>query len=202
MDITRINNYSDARFSPKVLNQHGCFVIDNEPYEVEIISDTSAVVRGKNRAFYGELIDDFRFYSPHITEFYDGSSSLIVSFRKAEIFEVALDDIQPSQFYVSEEKVAAIKTFIHKPEDIIIQVLPHCGRYISLDGHTRLYYAHICGYASVRAVIAESDSYIFGFVEEAKRRGIKSPRDLVLLSQEDYEEKWNGFCNRFFEENG
>ena len=39
MNIKRINTYDDKRFSQKVLNQHGCFLVEEEPYEVEIISD-------------------------------------------------------------------------------------------------------------------------------------------------------------------
>jgi len=39
MDIRRINTYTDPRFSQKVLYQHGCFLADEEPCEIEIISD-------------------------------------------------------------------------------------------------------------------------------------------------------------------
>ena len=46
MDITRINAYADKRFSQTVLNQHGAYIVDDEPYEIEIISNNIAVVRG------------------------------------------------------------------------------------------------------------------------------------------------------------
>lgn len=36
--VNRINTYTDSRFSKKVLNQHGAFLIGDEPYEVEIVS--------------------------------------------------------------------------------------------------------------------------------------------------------------------
>lgn len=38
MNIQRVNTYHDHRFSQRVLNQHGCFLADNQPIEIEIIS--------------------------------------------------------------------------------------------------------------------------------------------------------------------
>lgn len=46
MDIKRIDSYEDERFRKKVLKQHGAFEVDDLLYEVEIISDYEAVVRG------------------------------------------------------------------------------------------------------------------------------------------------------------
>ncbi len=60
--------------------------------------------------------------------------------------------IQPSQSYVDKDKILSVSNFIHKPEDVIIQVLSYKERYISLDGHTRLYYAVTKGWNSVYAV--------------------------------------------------
>ena len=47
--------------------------------------------------------------------------------------------MQPSQFYVRAEKLKAVQTFIGKPEDVVVQVIPYGDRFVSLDGHTRLY---------------------------------------------------------------
>lgn len=71
MDIQRINTYNDNQFSKAVLLQHGCFLVDGKPYEVEIISDYEAIIRGENQAVYTAVIEEFRFYTPHITQFYD-----------------------------------------------------------------------------------------------------------------------------------
>ena len=60
MEIKRINTYADDRFSQKVLLQHGCFLVDEAPYEIEIISDFEAVIRGKNADVYPEVIEEFR----------------------------------------------------------------------------------------------------------------------------------------------
>lgn len=198
MEIIRINSYMDSRFSEKVLLQHGCFLADGKPYEVEILSDSDAVIRSENDGAYPEIIEDFRFYTPHITRFFDAHGQIVKEYPQAELLNIPLDLIQPSQFYVDEDKIAAIRTFIHKPEDIIIQVMPFEGRYIALDGHTRLYYAVMQGWDTVRAVVDASNDYIYGFVEEAKRRNIHAPKDMELVDHSVYDEKWNRFCDAFF----
>lgn len=47
MEIKRINTYKDKRFSTHVLKQRGCFLTDDDLYEVEIIRDYEAMVKGK-----------------------------------------------------------------------------------------------------------------------------------------------------------
>lgn len=71
MDIKRIDTYHNSRFSQRALNQHGCFLVGNDPYEVEILSDREAVIRGKDPESYIKVIDAFRFYTPHISRFYN-----------------------------------------------------------------------------------------------------------------------------------
>ena len=77
MEILRIDTYADKRFSQKVLYQHGCFLVGGMPYEVEIFSDFEAVVRGENKSIYPQIIEEFRFYTPHITMFYNECGKLI-----------------------------------------------------------------------------------------------------------------------------
>ena len=198
LEIKRIHSYKDQRLSDKVLLSHGCFLVDDIPYEVEIISDFEAIIRGAKREWYVKVIEEFRFYTPHITRFIDDCGHVIKEYPKVPLLTLFLDQIQPSQFYVDEDKLAAISTFIYQPEDIIIQVMPFEDRYISLDGHTRLYYAVMKGWDTVRAIKVVSDDYIYGFVKEAKRRSILSPKDMVLVSHEEYVEKWVRFCEDFF----
>lgn len=100
MEIKRINTYNDPRFLQNVLNQHGCFLADGIPYEIEIISEREAVVRGENPAAFLPLINQYRFFAPHITRFYDDKGNIIKEYPQADIFELNLEQIQPSQFYV------------------------------------------------------------------------------------------------------
>ena len=200
MEITRINTYEDNRFSQKALLQHGCFLVDGKPYEVEIISDYEAIISGVDQAVYAEIIEEFRFYTPHITRFYNRDGQIVKEYPRAPLLTLCLDQIQPSQFFVDEDKITAISSFIHKPQDIIIQVLPNEDRFISLDGHTRLYYAVMKGWECVRAVVESSDDWVYMFVTEAQKRGIYTPKGMALVSHDEYEEKWNRFCDDFFME--
>ena len=200
MEIKRINTYEDNRFSQTVLHQHGCFLVDGKPYEVEIISDYEAIISGVDQAVYAEIIEEFRFYTPHITRFYDRDGQIVKEFPCTQLLTLRLDQIQPSQFFVDEDKITAISSFIHKPKDIIIQVLPNEDRFISLDGHTRLYYAVMKGWECVSAVVESSDDWVYKFVTEAQKRGIYTPKDMTLVSHIEYEEKWNHFCDQFFAE--
>lgn len=107
-------------------------------------------------------------------------------------------DIQPSQFYVDKDKINAIRNFIRSPEDIIIQVMRYGDLFISLDGHTRLYYAVMNGWTEVMAAENATADYIYGFVKEAINRKITTPYDLQLVSHADYQEKWNKICDEYF----
>lgn len=201
MNIQRINTYRDPRFSQTALHQHGAFLIEDEPYEIEIISDFEAVIRGRKVTVYPAVIEEFRFYAPHITRFLTESREVAAEFPRAKVFTLPIGNIQPSQFYVDRDKVAAVGTFLTCAEDIIIQVTSQNGRWISLDGHTRLYYALMQGWTHVRAVEEEAFECL-EFAEEAKKRGITGPKDMKLVSHFEYEEKWNQFCDDFFAAKG
>lgn len=56
------------------------------------------------------------------------------------------------------------------------------------------------GYSYVRAYYTVPGDYIEEFVEEARNRKVYSPFDLKLLSHEEYNIKWNKFCDDFFKE--
>lgn len=197
-DIQRINSYEDPRFSSTILRQHGAFLVDGMPYEVEIIGKDSAQVRGESTELYTQVIAEFRFYAGHICRFYNADGQLVIEFPPENLFSVKLEDIQPSQFYVDEDKLAAVRTFIKKAEDIVIPVMRDGGRYISEDGHTRLAAAAIMGIDKVLAFTAPVDDWIFGFVIEAQKRGVYTPYDLCIIPHAEYEVKWNQFCDEYF----
>lgn len=198
MDIARIDSYTDSRFSKNVLNQHGAYLVDNEPYQIEITDSNSAVIQGKDPAVYKPLIEEFRFHAPHIIKFYDKGYKLITEYSIPNLLDIPLDSIQPSQFFVDEDKLKAVRTFIGKAEDIVVQVLPYGDRFISLDGHTRMYCAAQSGFVTVKAVESETDDWVWPFVHEAERRNILCPRDMILLPHEQYEIQWNQYCDEVF----
>lgn len=199
-EIQRINEYNDPRFSPAVLRQHGAFLVNGVPCEVEVTGPDCAVVRGDARAFYPQLIEDFRFYAEHISRFYDAKGNLLAGFSPVERFPVKLLDIQPSQFYVDKDKLAAVRSFVTEPEDVVIPVMVQDGRYISLDGHTRLAAALDAGFHQVFAFLTKGGDYILAFAGEARKRGVYDPSGLKRVSHEEYQTLWNQFCEDFLKQ--
>ena len=198
MEIKRVTEYNNPLFSQIVLNQRGAFLIDEEPYEIEIISSDSASVKGKNRENYKKLIEYFRYYSPHINNFFDKNNKKIISFEKEPLLTLEVDKIQPSQFYIDEDKVNALENFIKNSKDIVIQVVKSDEGYICVDGHTRLFIAFLKNFKTVHAIETEFDNDTNYFVSQAKKRNIFTIKELELVSHSDYNKLWNDFCDSYF----
>ncbi|MCM1050125.1 MAG: hypothetical protein NC433_17055 [Clostridiales bacterium] len=198
MEIQRINEYTDERFEAEVLQQHGAFLVDGQPCAFKILDENSAKVYYHDYTDMEEILDTFRFYTGHISRFYTKDGALLKEYENVKLFEMPLEQLQPSQFYVDKDKLQAVGSFIHEPNDIVIPVMKYEGRYVSADGHTRLYLAYQRGYKHVRAFMEEEQEYILMFVKEAKSRGVLHVKDMELLSHEEYEIKWNKFCDDFF----
>ncbi|WP_257875751.1 hypothetical protein [Anaerococcus sp. Marseille-P3625] len=198
INIQRIDTYEDERFDQEALNQHGCFVVNGKfLYQIKIISKDSALISGDEK-YYNEVINDFRFFAEHIINFYSMDGKLIKKFDPPKIFTLKLDIIQPTQFYIDRKKLDEVKTFVKNKEDIIIPVAKYEDQYISLDGHTRLYLAYKLGFSYVYAFITKSFDGTDYFVKESKKRRVKAIKDMILLSHEDYRQKWDKFCDEYF----
>lgn len=200
MVVQRINTYEDPRFEPDILRQHGAFVIDGKyPCGFRILDGQSAEVYYHDYADMDLILESFRFYTGHISRFYRPDGSLLKEYPAVEVFALSLEQIQPSQFYVDRDKLSAVGSFVQGPEDIVIPVMEQEGRYVSQDGHTRLYLAYQRGYGHVRAFLEkDAGGYIPDFVLEAQERGVFHVADMEALSHEEYEVKWNQFCDDFF----
>ncbi len=207
MNIERINDYSDTRFGKTVLTQHGAFLADGIPCEFEIIDNHSAKMLYRfsdNTDAAAQLIDEFRFYAGHINRFFDGEGRLIKEFAPAKIFSVPIGNIQPSQFFVDEDKLSAVSSFVNSAEDVVIPLFydENLKKYVSLDGHTRLVLALERGYIAVNGFLDDTGDYIGDFVGEARKRGIFGVKDIKKLPHSEYEIKWNKFCDNFFADKG
>lgn len=198
MNIERINDLRDERFSKTALLQHGAFLADGQPCEVLITGLREAVIHCGAETDVDALIDEFRFFAEHITVFYDSHGQLLRKYADVELFEVETDRIQPSQFYVSREKLDSVASFVRTGRDVVVPLIPCGDRYISMDGHTRLHLAARMGIGRVLGFIARDNDDIFWFAEAAERRGVFTPAQLTELSAVEYAEKWNRFCDDYF----
>lgn len=201
MEIERISVYHDERFPDEVLLQHGAFVIDhNKLCMFRITGHCSAEVQYDEGVEILPVIEEFRAYAEHITIFHDVHGHKIAEFKPILTKNLPLERIQPSQFYVNSDKVEAVSTFLHGPDDIVIPVTYDASieRYISLDGHSRMYYAATQGWESVKVFETHPGSYIFAFAKEARQRGVFSPKQITKLSHQEYTQKWYQFCDDYF----
>ncbi len=199
MKIQRINTYDDIRFEGQVLKQHGAYLIDDKfPCQFLIRDIDSAIVYYHDYDNIVEIIDEFRFYAKHICNFYNADNMLIKNYDNVKLFMANINELQPSQFYINSEKMNNIANWAKNTEHFIIPVLKKGNDLIVLDGHTRLYLAKKLNIEEVYVYEDSSDDYIWGFVDEAKKRNINTINDLKLVSNEDYKELWHKFCDDFF----
>lgn len=177
MEIERIDGYTDPRFSPEVLRQHGAFLADGQPWSFRIVSDREAVVSvpDGNLAGLEEAAACFRFYAEHITAFYDEAGQCLLRLPEVARREVEIAALQPTQFSVDREKCAAVGSFLRSGSDLVIPVAELEGALCTLDGHTRLYTAWQMGIRTAMVFVSQKEpadlAWLAGLVAEARRRG-------------------------------
>lgn len=118
--------------------------------------------------------------------------------------ELTLHDLQPSQFYVSEDKYNAVLRWFDPNdlsgfEPIPLKVLD--GVVVMLDGHTRAVAALNAGLVRVPLLWEpeECDWEMYRrCVRECRLRDVFTPADLVprVIPAEEYWQKWDAWCDR------
>ena len=120
-----------------------------------------------------------------------------------DIKSLRINDLQPSQFYISEEKIDNIKKWFN-PQDLSnfepIPIKELDGQVVITDGHTRLVVALPSGLDSVPLVWDEDElnwDMYRECVRECKKLGITSPSNLLtrIISKDEYDIKWNKWCD-------
>ena len=124
------------------------------------------------------------------------------------IEELTLKDLQPSQFYISEKKLADVKRWLNPNdltsfEPIPVKILD--GVPVMTDGHTRACAAIMAGLERVPLVWDEDElrwDMYRKCVEECRTRGVFSPIDLrnYIINENEYAEKWDKWCDKMQEE--
>ena len=182
MDIKRVDSFGDARFLKEILDQRGAYLIEGMPCSFKILDTQSAVVLTDYEGDLSEAIRLFRFHAEHITTFLDAEHHVIAHFKPVVLFERQINSLQPSQFYISHEKLEAVKTWVREARDVVV---PLNRPNIIADGHTRLYYAHMLGLKTVWCYYTQPDEYLHDFVKEAQRRGLDTIETLEVLNAQD-----------------
>jgi len=125
----------------------------------------------------------------------------------SEIFELAIDKIQPSQLYISKEKMSAIQQWLlsveHDYEPIPIKSLN--GNIIYTDGHTRAFVLHQLGAKKIRVYWDpdELDWEAYQIcVDWCVTENIYDISHLKnrLLQRDQYERLWHNRCREMQEQ--
>ncbi len=119
-----------------------------------------------------------------------------------------LTALQPSQFYISEKKLREIQGWLQPEELSSFEPIPVKlldGALVMTDGHTRAAAALLAGLDEVPLVWDEDEldwDMYRRCVEECKRRGVHSPKDLLqrIIPEAAYKEKWDRWCDEMHAE--
>ena len=199
MEIIRANARDRDIFTEDELAFGGCcFCTEDRVHRFFFEINGREAVLHSGAAFVDAAIDEFLFYSGFITTIRDGNGNVLRERKLSEPYLCGIMKIRPSQFYISEDKLAACKKWIKSREDVYIPVLIRNGETIAQDGHTRLRAALDSGFEAVYVYEEEYDPAIMHFVDEAGKRGIKSVADMEILSEEEYKLKWHKYCKDYF----
>jgi len=201
MRITRAGLKDTDIFTKEELRYGACcfFTEDRTSKYFFEIRGQEAILFSNTEQYINQAIDEFLFYSGFITSVKDKDGRILMTKTQNKPYLHKLLEIQPSQFFINEDKLSNCKKWIKGIADIFIPIVIKDGKSISLDGHTRMRAALDLGYTSVYVYPDEYDETIFHFVDEAIRRNVNSVADMELVSGDEYEAKWNKFCDDLFE---
>jgi hypothetical protein len=116
-----------------------------------------------------------------------------------EVFEAGLDELQPSQLFICEEKLAKVMATAGQEALEPVPVKRLSDRWVITDGHTRAAAAAVLGRKTIQ-VIQEQDDLDWEAYEICvawcQEAGIHSVADLAsrIVPMEQYEELWYKRC--------
>ena len=177
-----------------------CFFTEDRKFKyIFKIDGQEATLSANTNHYVSQVIDAFLFYSGFVTSIKDESGNILSTKELSEPYLFDIKKIQPSQFYINEKKLKSCKNWIKSNKDIFIPIVIKNDTCISLDGHTRMRAALDLGYDSVYVYLDDYDETIFNFTDEAIKRQIHSVYDMDIISDKEYEIKWNKFCDDLLE---
>ncbi len=121
---------------------------------------------------------------------------------KPTTFQLHIDEIQPTQLYISEEKLNKVMSWIDKGSDCKYDPIPVKelnGKIIYVDGHTRATALHMLG-QEIITVMWEPEEWDWEAyqicVDWCLSEEIKSIQPLVdrVIGKQAYETLWHDRC--------
>jgi len=123
-------------------------------------------------------------------------------------FKMKFSEIQPSQLYISKEKLANVKEKFNSKDFSTLEAIPikKIGEEIFYtDGHTRAFAAYQAGFTEIPVIWEEEklDWEVYKIcIKWCKEQGIFSIADLKgrVVDQKDYEILWYKRCDDLHKE--
>ena len=186
MKIIRDRIDSFYTFDNKALGN--CFtIVDNDKkyhYEFEIHDDQARVIYD-NIFHIKDAIGAFRKYNKHIVRFYNSDRSFYLAFDDIHTFKLPVDILQPSKFFIDEEKYNAIEKHLEN-ERLVVPVTILDDEYVLLDGHARVKYL-IDNYVKMVDVYLDTpDIDCQNRVYIAKENNLFKVKNMEILPHEEY----------------
>lgn len=122
--------------------------------------------------------------------------------QKPKIFYLPISELQPSQLYISQGKLAVLQNEIDFSDPANVPPIPVKeldGRRVMTDGHTRVLGAYLAGNSKVPVRVDEDELDWEAYricVGWCQAEGIESVADLQdrVVSAERYKEAWLDRC--------
>jgi len=147
--------------------------------------------------FIETAMDKMLYLAGFVVRVEDAAGKILRTLPARPMFDVAIADIRPSQFYVCRTKLAQVEEWA-RHENIFVPVAKVGSIWVAVDGHTRLKWAAVAGFAAVSCYEDDLGEYITHFVSAAQKRGINSAYDMKIISKAEYKIKWHKYCEDFF----
>jgi len=199
MEIIRAGMDDTNMFSKEQLAHGACcfYTADKSIRYYFEIQGHEAILYAYEQKYINEVIDEFLFYSNFVTCIKHTNGHVLKQRDAIKLEPFAILKIQPSQFYINEQKLINCKSWIKSQEDIRIPVATIDGKVVSLDGHTRLRAALDLGYTHAYIYPDDCGDYTAAFVNEAINRNIFGIFDMAILPNDEYKVRWDKFCDYF-----
>ncbi len=194
-------DYDNEIYSKKNRLLGNCFtvIVNNEKFFYEFqINKNEAKILCTNLVFIEKVINEFRKYNKNINIFYNETRSFYRAFDKEFTFKLPIKCIQPSKFFINEEKLNNIEEYIDEG-NICLPVCIIDEEYVLIDGHTRLYSMNLNYRRLVDVYIDEKYDGIEDFVYMAKENNIRDISQMHLLSNEEYHNIWDKFIKEYYD---
>jgi len=119
-------------------------------------------------------------------------------------FQMKLDSIQPSQLYISSEKLNSIMKILRKSKQKLVEPIPVKklgNQVVFVDGHTRAFAAFLLGFSEIPVYWEDEELDWEEYeicVEWCKKEGIHIISDLKnrIVPHKNYQVLWLDKCRK------